>query len=61
MTGKFAPGEMIIGAGTTFGSVAYILNTINYDDDDQFEQNQEIQSAASTILDFSESNPFGEV
>jgi len=61
LTGKFAPGEMIIGAGTTFGSVAYILNTINYDDDDPFEQNQEIQSAASTILDFSENNPFGEV
>lgn len=61
LTGRFAPGEMIIGAGTTYSSVAYILNTINYDDDDPFEQNQEIQSAASTILDFSENNPFGEV
>lgn len=61
LTGRFAPGEIIIGAGTTFDSVAYTLNTINYDDDDPFEQNQEIQSAASTILDFSESNPFGEV
>lgn len=61
LTGRFAPGEMIIGAGTTFGSVAYILNTINYDDDDPFEQNQEFQSEASTILDFSENNPFGEV
>jgi hypothetical protein len=61
LTGRFAPGEMIIGAGTSNSSVAYILNTINYDDDDPFEQNQEIQSAASTILDFSENNPFGEV
>jgi hypothetical protein len=61
LTGRFAPGEMILGAGTTSGSVAYILNTINYDDDDPFEQNQELQSASNDILDFSEQNPFGEV
>lgn len=61
LTGRFAPGEMILGAGTTSNSVAYILNTINYDDDDPFEQNQEIQAASNEILDFSESNPFGEV
>lgn len=61
LTGRFAPGEMILGAGTTSGSVAYILNTINYDDDDPYEQNQEIQSASNLILDFSENNPFGEI
>jgi hypothetical protein len=61
LTGRFAPGEMVLGAGTTSNSVAYILNTINYDDDDPFEQNQELQSASNEILDFSENNPFGEV
>jgi hypothetical protein len=61
LTGRFAPGEMILGAGTTSGSVAYMLNTINYDDDDPYENNQEIQSASNLILDFSENNPFGEV
>jgi Virus neck protein len=61
LTGIFAPGEMILGAGTTSGSVAYMLNTINYDDDDPYENNQEIQSASNLILDFSENNPFGEV
>jgi hypothetical protein len=61
LTGKFAPGELIIGVGNTSTSVAYTLNTINYDDDDSYEQNQEIEFVSDTLLDFSEKNPFGEV
>lgn len=61
LTGKFAIGETIVGQGTTTQSVAYVLNKVNYDDDDPYEQNQEIQAVSNEILDFSETNPFGEV
>ena len=61
LTGRFAVGEIIIGTAATTGeTIAYTLNSINYDDDDAYEDNQEIQSAADNILDFSEENPFGE-
>jgi len=33
---------------------------VNYDDDDAFEDNQEIQIESDGILDFTEQNPFGE-
>lgn len=62
LTGKFQPGEVIVGTSRSTGeSVAYRLNSVNYDDDDKFEDNQEIESAADDILDFTEQNPFGEV
>jgi len=61
LTGKFAVGEVIVGSGTSTSSVAYVLNKINYDDDDPYEQNQELEIEADQILDFSETNPFGEV
>jgi hypothetical protein len=62
LTGRFGIGELIVGTARTTGeTVAYRLNSINYDDDDAFEDNQEIESAADAILDFTEQNPFGEV
>tara|TARA_B100000073_G_C23729109_1_gene570232 strand:- start:1175 stop:2563 length:1389 start_codon:yes stop_codon:yes gene_type:complete len=62
LTGRFGIGELIVGTARSTGeTVAYRLNSINYDDDDAFETNQEIESAADEILDFTEQNPFGEV
>jgi len=62
LTGRFGIGELIVGTARSTGeTVAYRLNSINYDDDDVFEDNQEIEAAADAILDFTEQNPFGEV
>ena len=62
LTGRFGIGELIVGTARSTGeTVAYRLNSVNYDDDDAFEDNQEIQAAADDILDFTEQNPFGEV
>ena len=58
LSGDFALGETIYnGSGTT-----YVLNTIDYDDDDVVNTGDEIQTYSdSSILDFTEINPFGEV
>ena len=62
LTGKFQIGELIVGtAKTTSETIAYRLNNVNYDDDDAYEDNQEIETEADAILDFTEQNPFGEV
>jgi hypothetical protein len=62
LTGRFAPGEVIVGASKTNGeTIGYTLNTINYDDDDAYEQNQELRFESNSIIDFTERNPFGEV
>lgn len=61
LSGHFTPGEIIVGTSKTTGeSVAYRLNTINYDDDDVIDNNQEIEVAGEEILDWGESNPFSE-
>lgn len=62
LSGRFAVGEVIIGTATTTGrTIGYTINSVNYDDDDAYEDNQEIQAEAEDILDFTEQNPFGEV
>jgi hypothetical protein len=58
VNGKFSPGELIVGSGS---SATYILKS--YDDDfyeESFDINEEIETEADNILDFTESNPFGE-
>jgi len=61
LTGKFQLGELIVGTAKTTGeTIAYRLNSVNYDDDDAYEDNQEIEAEADAILDFTEQNPFGE-
>jgi hypothetical protein len=63
ITGNFALGETIVGMGTTAnGSNAnYKLLSILKDDIyDPYTENEEIESEADTILDFSQSNPFGD-
>ena len=65
LTGKFSVGELIVGTAKTTGeTIAYRLNSINYDDDetnlDSYGDNVSFQSEGDAILDFTEKNPFGE-
>ena len=57
-TGKFYPGEVIVGS---ISSSRYIIESYDTDSyDDPYSSNEEIEIAADAILDFSESNPFGD-
>jgi hypothetical protein len=57
-TKGFYPGENIIG--TQSGAIFTIENYQKDDLYDKYSQNDEIEAEADLILDFSESNPFGE-
>jgi hypothetical protein len=64
--GRFITGEYIIGSATTITNPgigvtgSYRLSNINYyGDSDDYRQNEEFQEASIDILDFSETNPFG--
>jgi len=60
LSGNFAVGEQIVNTG--FGTAVYTLDSIDYDDDDAFEDSGDIQVLSDTsVLDFTERNPFGEV
>jgi hypothetical protein len=61
--GSFALGETIVGIGTTFGgsNANYKMQSILTDDIyDSFANNDEIEEEADNIIDFSQSNPFGD-
>ena len=65
LSGRFSVGELIVGtAKTTGATIAYRLNSINYNDDetnlDSYGDNVSFQSEGDSILDFTEKNPFGE-
>ena len=65
LTGKFSVGELIVGTARTTGeTIAYRLNSIDYNDDetnvDSYADNVSFQSEGDAILDFTEKNPFGE-
>tara|TARA_B100000900_G_scaffold291237_1_gene250084 strand:- start:615 stop:1985 length:1371 start_codon:yes stop_codon:yes gene_type:complete len=61
LSGDFAIGEIVKHA-VGFGTAVYALDSINYDDDDAYNSGDEIETRSdSSILDFSERNPFGEV
>lgn len=57
-SGKFYPGEIIIGgiSSARYLSTSYTTNSY----EDPYDQNEEIEAAADLIVDFSESNPFGD-
>ena len=58
VTGTFYVGETVIGAAS---SAVYIVKS--YDDDssgDEYDINDSIELEADSIIDFTESNPFGE-
>jgi|DEB0MinimDraft_6_1074348.scaffolds.fasta_scaffold03836_5 hypothetical protein len=57
-SGQFSPGEVIVGSAS---SAAYILKS--YDNDnygEEYDANEEIETEADSIIDFTEINPFGE-
>jgi len=58
--GDFYKGENIIGAGS---SAKYtIVNVLSSNEqEDKYDQNEIFETEADKILDFSESNPFGQV
>ena len=65
LSGRFSVGELIVGTAKTTGdTIAYRLNSINYNDDetnlDSYGDNVSFQSEGDSILDFTEKNPFGE-
>ena len=56
-TGKFSAGEIVVGS---ISSARYVVS--NYDTesyDNPYDVNEEIETEADDILDFTESNPFG--
>ena len=57
-TGQFFEGETVVGGSST---ATYIVKTHDLDSHDQpSDSNEEIELEADSLLDFSESNPFGE-
>jgi hypothetical protein len=56
INGNFALGESVVGVGATYK--IYSIDT--YDLYDTYASNDEIEEEADQILDFSESNPFGD-
>jgi hypothetical protein len=63
LSGNFALGETIVGMGTSIGgsNANYKLLSVQNDDIyDPYTENEEIESEADQILDFSQSNPFGD-
>jgi len=56
--GQFSAGEVITGAAS---SATYILKSYDNDSyEESYDINEEIETEADSILDFTESNPFGE-
>lgn len=68
INGTFANGETLVGEESGASYSLRVLNTDNLEDtgdstnsnkSGQYEDNDEIQSEANAILDFTETNPFG--
>ena len=60
LSGDFAVGEQINNVG--YGTAVYSLDSIDYDDDETYNTGDEIQTLSTTsIVDFTERNPFGEL
>jgi len=61
--GNFIPGETIVGMGTTANgsNASYKLFSVNKDDlYDPYAENIQIEEEADDIIDFTQSNPFGD-
>ena len=56
-TKKFYPGELIVG--TASSAIYSVKSYSTWDEYDKYSENIEIENAADSIIDFSESNPFG--
>ena len=58
-SGKFSTGEIIVGSTS---SAEYVVKSHDLDSkDDTYDQNEEFELEADNILDFTETNPFGEI
>jgi len=58
-SGQFSPGEVIVGSAS---SARYILKSYDNDSyEESYDKNEEFETEADSILDFTEVNPFGEV
>jgi hypothetical protein len=57
VSGKFTPGESIVG--TASSASRKLISTQNYNVTDFYAENKDIQEESSSIIDFSEKNPFG--
>lgn len=55
INGNFALGESIVGAGASYKVLSIESDNIY----DNYAENKSIQEEANTIIDFTESNPFG--
>ena len=56
-TGKFSAGEIIVGS---ISSARYVVSDYDAESyDNPYDVNEEIETEADDILDFTESNPFG--
>ena len=57
-TGKFSAGEIIVGSAS---SATYIVKSHDLDSFEQsFDSNEDIETEADSLIDFSEGNPFGD-
>ena len=56
-TGKFNEGEVVVGSISSARYVVQNYDTESYDN--PYDVNEEIETEADSILDFTESNPFG--
>lgn len=57
VSGKFSPGETIVG--TASSASRKLISTQSYNTTDLYAENKEIQDESTSIIDFSEKNPFG--
>jgi len=59
VTGRFFTGEQITGAKSGAAYDIQYVGTASTTLTDKYQQNDELESEADAILDFTESNPFG--
>ena len=62
-SGSFVIGEAVVGIGTTLGGTdtQYIVKSASdQDEEDTFNENTPFETEADAVLDFTETNPFGE-
>lgn len=57
VSGKFTPGETIVG--TASSASRKLISTQVYNTTDSYSENKDLQEQSSSIIDFSEKNPFG--
>jgi hypothetical protein len=57
ISGAFVNGDVVVGSKSGASYKIRVVSTI--DTNDPYAQNDEIEEEASTIIDFTESNPFG--